>query len=793
LLIRRKGRNMSMNIDPVKYEVFTNRLIEVLNEGKEVIRYLSGSTITREAGEVVQGYYLKNGDAVYISSGILMHIMNVTQAIRYMITERYAEDPGIGIYEGDAFISNDPLIGGMHVPDMALVMPFFCKGKHLGYIAGLSHTTEVGAIEPGGMPPGATEAYHDGIHLPVVKIIERGNWRRDIYNMLIRAVRDARGLELDMKARLAGSLRVEKRLKELIDDFGLEFFEQATQRLVDESEEIARQRFKMFRIGKYRSRVFNDTVSPGRDKLAQVELELEFTKDGELIVRLPIVSPQARGFNNSHKAGLEGFLFLALVVTLFYDTRWNTGLTRAVKLEVQDNTRLTADPTCSVAYSAIGINYAFLNAFLSALSRAFYVIGREDEVTTGAHARNSIAWSGIDQFGRRFANILGHVSWTSGGGARIGRDGIDSSVTYHTPWCYASDQEGEEGLAPLLRLVAKQSPDSGGFGRWRGGVCTEGINIVHKSDQVTAYTMGTGKAIQLTEGLFGGYPPAVTLSDEFKNTNFYEQIEKGGDLGYDILLTPKLLTGEYIERGASTPASHFKSGDMQIWRGGAGAGLGDPLERDPALIVKDIKDGTATLDLSQKVYAVAINPQTLEVDYKETEKRRQERRKQRLRSGTPAMDYIKQLVQKREKKELPKPCQEWLDETAGFCKAFQEQLEFEKSLALNEEGGIKVIKVEEIKGVRFKLTLYVNVVETEQGDMNVCSKCGFVYGPSGENFKYNCLVYERNPEEIHPPERKMAPNRDWCIYREFYCPSCGTQVEVEVCPHGAPIMVNYKW
>jgi len=774
-------------IDPVKYEIFTNRLIEILNEGKEIIRYLSGSTITREAGEVVQGYFLKDGEAVYISSGILMHIMNVTRVVRHMNREKYAENPGIGIFEGDVFINNDPWIGGIHVPDQALVMPFFYKGKHLGYIAGLSHTTEVGAIEPGGMPPGATEAYHDGIHLPTIKLIERGNWRSDIYNMILRAVRDSRGIEVDMKARLAGSQRVEKRLKELIDDMGLEFFEKATQRLVDEVDTIARERFKAFKPGKYRGRVFNDTMRPGLDKLAQIDVELEFTKDGELIVRLPIVSPQARGFNNAYIAAVETYIFMLLVVTIFYDSRWNTGLNRPVRLECADNTRLSADPTYSVAYSTIGILYGFLNAFLSALSRAFYVVGREEEVTTGAHARDSAAWSGIDQFGRRFGNIMGHVSWTSGGGARLGRDGIDSSVTYHTPWCYASDQEGEEALAPLLRLVAKQSTDSGGFGKWRGGVCTEGINIVHKSDQVTAYIMGTGKAIQLTEGLFGGYPPAVTLSNEFINTNFYEMVKSGEDIPYDILKICESLTGDYIEHGASTPASQLRSGDMQIWRGGAGAGLGDPLERDPSLIVKDIKDGVATLDLSREIYAVEINSETLEIDNEMTEQRRQERRKERLRRGIPAKEYIKQLVHKRNERRLPKPSQDWFDETVDFCKAFRDQLEFEKKLIESEEK----IGAEKIKEVKYHLTPYVNVVATNKGDVNVCSKCDFIYGSVHRNFKYDCLIYERDPEEIHPPSRKMAPDKEWTMYREFYCPGCGTQVEVELCPHGAPIMQNY--
>ena len=155
-----------INIDPVKYEIFCQRLSEILTEGKEVTRYLSGSTIAREAGEVVTGYFLKDGEAAFISSGILMHILNVTGVIRYAINHQYLEDPGIGVYEGDAFINNDPWVGGVHTPDIAIVSPFFYQGKHLGYIAALSHTTEIGGVEAGGMPPGATESYHDGAFRP---------------------------------------------------------------------------------------------------------------------------------------------------------------------------------------------------------------------------------------------------------------------------------------------------------------------------------------------------------------------------------------------------------------------------------------------------------------------------------------------------------------------------------------------------------------------------------------------------------------------------------------------------
>ena len=229
-----KGKDAMDKLDPVKYESFYNKLSFIMNEGKEVLRYLSGSSIAREAGEVVQAFYLPTGEAVNIACGILMHIMNITRVIRYMNTHNYAKD--IGINENDQFINNDAYIGGMHNPDTACIAPIFVDDKLICYAAAISHTTEVGAIETGGQSPMATEAIHDGIHLPAVKLVERGKMRRDLMNLILRAVRDSTSVELDIRARLAGNERTKRRVRELIDEYGLPFFEKALEKLLDDAE-----------------------------------------------------------------------------------------------------------------------------------------------------------------------------------------------------------------------------------------------------------------------------------------------------------------------------------------------------------------------------------------------------------------------------------------------------------------------------------------------------------------------------------------------------------------------------
>jgi acetone carboxylase gamma subunit len=97
------------------------------------------------------------------------------------------------------------------------------------------------------------------------------------------------------------------------------------------------------------------------------------------------------------------------------------------------------------------------------------------------------------------------------------------------------------------------------------------------------------------------------------------------------------------------------------------------------------------------------------------------------------------------------------------------------------------IKVTEPKKDLFELTPYVKVVEDKEGKkITQCSQCGHTYGLATENFMIGCLIYDRDPKDIQPPN--LAPDKDWMVYREFYCPGCGIQVEVEAVPPGMTIL-----
>lgn len=777
------------SLDPVKYEVFFHKTDQALNEAQQVIRYLSGSTIVREAGEALEAFYLPSGEAVDIACGILMHFMNVTRVIRHMNKNHYEADD-IGIYDGDHFLNNDAYVGGMHVPDAGLVSPLFYEGELLGYAAAISHTTEVGGVEPGGICPSATDAWHDGLHIPPLKLVERGRMRRDVMDLILRSTRDPRTMELDLRARIAGNERTKQRLLELVKEFGVDFFKAASRQLVDDGERFFREKVKKLRPGVYSSRVYVDTLGGGREKLAVIQVDLELRDDGSMILRAPVVSPEQACYNNAFLPAVEGTLFYLLLTQMVFDGRWNSGMERGVTLDVPFGSRINARPDRSVGYATVGICFALAAAISEAISRAHYVAGLEDEVQASvAGSCNFPISAGIDQFGRIYGNIFLSNSVTFGGGGRIGSDGVSNYHPYN-PYQYVPDAEGEEMITPTLHLFLGQMPDSGGMGKWRGGTSHASISMVHKTNAAYVTLIGQGSKLSANQGLFGGYPGPTVYTDEVLNSNYHELVRDGKPLPNELSDTFNIsqkLSGRHHHGGASISTVPMKSGDVWVQVAPTGGGLGDPLERDPEAVLNDVLNGETSEECAGKVYCVAVDLAAERVDVKETERLRQAKKKERKEKGIPAVEMVKKLVRDRKAGNLPGPALELIRELKEFSPAFQQQLQREEELAAK---GARPANQIEMKRFLFRLTPYVTIMgdDTRNNKYAVCSQCGFVYGPAEEDFKLGALVYERDPAEIYP--RHLAPDKEWAVLREFYCPGCACQIEVDQIAPGMPIIAN---
>jgi N-methylhydantoinase B len=774
------------DLDPVRYEVFYNRVFHALNEAKETIRHISASPITRYAGEIAEAVYLPNGDSILMAAGLMFHVNTLSRAIKYMINDSYAED--VGFYPGDQFLNNDAHIGGIHIPDMLIIAPFFYGDKHVGWVGAFTHIPEVGAIEPGGASPSAREFYHEGVCLPCVKIVERGKIRRDIFQMMYRAVRDPRALGIDTRAKIAGNIQAVNGLSRIIDEVGLEFYEAAVEKIIQDSKVQAEERLRTLYPGKYRSRQYTDYSVGFETGLGVVELCFEISKDGEATVSTPVISPQRKGFNNLALPGIEAEIFSVLLSQLFYDLRWNAGTFQSFKIDIPEGSMLNASKTAAVGLGAIGIGLQTMASLNVALSMACFVAGKKDSIIAGNSLLTALFFGGIDQFGRRCAQTV--TDGLAGGtGARMDRDGVDSSLFQPNPWTDCPDIEAVEMSGPLLYLSRNHVPDSGGFGKYRGGTGIESIVAIHDSRELVVGTRGQGGLVSAVPGIYGGYPPACSLVSISQGTNLEQLVKNREPVPHKMEEIETLVKGKQKYFFPSTPSTSRSEGDIIGFRNWGGGGLGDPIEREPEKIAKDIRNLVASAEVAEKVYAVLIDKKTFEMDRKKTEELRKERKKERLRAGVEAKTYLKAVVERRKKRDLPKPVQEFMDEIIRFCPEFKKALEFEEEFCLQADKILpSPLQSEE---VLLTLTPYLNIVMAEEGKkVIICSKCGHLYCEANENFKLYCLIYDRDPKEIQPGI--LGPDKDWMIYREFYCPGCGTQVEVEPTPVGTPILYSLE-
>jgi len=331
----------------------------------------------------------------------------------------------------------------------------------------------------------------------------------------------------------------------------------------------------------------------------------------------------------------------------------------------------------------------------------------------------------------------------AGGGATPYRDGNNSGGAFHNAKSCISDVEWIEMYYPFLYLARKHGTDSGGYGKFRGGMTVECVQMVYGTSDMSVDYMPTPKGGEVAgQGLFGGYPRGNVA---------------GGSM---ILLAPstleKMAEGVYpvsYTQLASWGMDAHKSSEFSMERhlGGirvnvpeysilgyyypSGCGYGDPLDRDPQWVVRDLKNEAIFYETAAKVYGVVIDPETLEIDLQKTEQRRQEIRNERLSKGE----------------------------------------------RIGPSEGLGKIEPRDRKHVLMRIHECLEVVEKNSGEKVIsCIKCGQELGPVGDNYKRYTLRWTKDVRDMKPvPEGETSIN----YYQEYICPGCGTLLQVDTwCP-----------
>jgi N-methylhydantoinase B len=607
-----KVRNYE-KLDPIEFDILSYRLYSIINEGRQAVMRVSGSPVVAEGGEALFAIYDPFGSTSSLACGLLLHMIGTEGFIREIL-ELQSESPGI--FDGDMFMYNEPSIGGIHACDQWTGTPVFHEDELVCWLGGLTHTAETGAIEPGGMPPSARSLLHEGYRVQGIKIQDKGRINMASLNCVLRSTRDPAYYTLDLRARIAGLNVAKERIKELIIRYGVNKLKAVIQQNMDHSEELARAKLRNLANGTWRAVNYGDWDMGPEPKLWKIFLTA--TQEGDkLILDFTGSSDANKGPTNCMIHGTWGSIFVAIASQLFWEIPGNAGIVRPLKLIAPEGSLINVPflVPCCMCPTRPGILIS--NVVTTIIAKMFYTNKKYWEDINAPWVSDSwlgMFWGGLTQHGYISAGMFGE-SWAKGTGAGVdeGRgDGCDTGGQQMTIESCISDVEMNEMRYPFLYLWRREGMDTAGPGRWRGGAGINWAVVPHNSPSTTIAFIGSGKYVDRSASLDGGYPPSLGNEGSAAIIHLkdlrgaFAKGEKPDNIG-DIQNYVKEKGGKFRRVDLYQASEPVMEEEIIISLCGGGGGIGDPLDREPERVLEDIEQHIFSIEMARKIFGVVID------------------------------------------------------------------------------------------------------------------------------------------------------------------------------------------
>jgi N-methylhydantoinase B len=596
LRLHKKGKKA---IDPVTFEVVRHALWNVNEEHGATIQRLSGSPVAMYALDLNPSILTEDAEFVYFGP-YMQYMSGVTDTQVKWTLENRSDNPGIE--DGDMFLANDPWVGAAHQMDVMLLCPVFWKGELFCWVTNCLHQYDIGGITPGSFCPSARDAFDEGILIPPVKIIEKNEIRRDIEEVYLRSSRKPSAVALDFRAQLAGNMTAKDRIHALIRRYGADTVKGVMRKIIDDGERAFLKKLERLPDGVWRDRTYIECCRPGDRQVHRVALTLR--KSGKkLVFENEGTDPQAGGINATY-SGWRGAIMVALNELMCWEQYYAVGgALRHVEFNPTPGTLNCADFPASVSTAPVQCMEISLYPAYNVVSKMIYPdpeLRRDTMCIGGTSQWPATIFRGIDQWGERYGYIL--VDPIGGAiGAFSHADGISTGGQARTPICKLPNVEHTEQSFPVLFLYRKEIRDSGGAGRWRGGLSAESCFIPHGTDKITHDTLSSGNAIPTSSGMMGGYPGAVNRYRFLQDSDVQERMKRAELVG-DI----DELKGKKVELGLRQQDFSQNPTDVYAVLWSAAGGFGDPLERNPKDVHDDVENGDVSVEAARTIYGVVV-------------------------------------------------------------------------------------------------------------------------------------------------------------------------------------------
>jgi N-methylhydantoinase B len=616
-------------VDPVTFQVIHHRLTSITDEQAAILSAISGSPLVNEATDYNTGIFRAHGEIVTMGKTVLFHAASVAEMVKHIIADC---EMSPGFRPGDMYLVNHPYKGALHAPDFGLAAPVFHNGMRICWIGVCCHQLDVGGMGPGGAFPEATDVLQEGVLVSPVRIVENGEWRHDILQMITGMSRLPTHMNLDFRGMLAANKVAIRRLQETIDQYGVDTVLSVMDESIDVSERAIRSRLRELPDGTYRAQTFLDHDGEA-NRLYRIHVAM--TKEGDrLVLDFSESADQAPRYMNCTPSGLNAGVRAAILPILAHDLPWNEGVFRPIEIVARQGSIVSAKFPAPVSQGPLGAMWLVENTATTALSKL--VATRESYIREAQASPNGgpdfWALFGHNQYGEHFHGHMLDLIYV-GGGAYTHRDGLAPQGHRHIPRLRLQNVESNEQNGPILYLYRQFLPDSGGAGRRRGGASV-GVGYVLHDVEKMHMRMGCHCYESPTStGLFGGYPSACNRRRFIKGAGV-DALIKAGKIPYD--------TSDLPGERPTFPAKVLRPIDItkdDVYESGpsAGAGWGDPIERPVEALRDDVIMGAVSIEMAREIYGVVITADH-EIDEKATEASRAAIRAERL--SWPAMKTV---------------------------------------------------------------------------------------------------------------------------------------------------------
>jgi N-methylhydantoinase B len=552
-------------------------------EMRHVLDRTAQNYLMAQLHDVAAGIWDGQARTLAVPAGPTSQLLGQKFSVRYILDKF-----GANLYPGDVILNNDPYHGYCnHLPDWGFFRPIFYKDELLFFTLARGHQMDTGGSYPGAYFPDGYDIHSEGLCIPPIKVFEKGVERKDVFELVWNNVRWPEAVRVDNYALIAATKVCENRLLALVKRYGKDTVLDCVEEMLNRTERAVRAEIARVPDGAYYGEAASDDDGTEHDVPLWVRCEVRVHGE-EMTIDFSKSEKQRKGFVNNtlpstySRAIAGSFLFFDPALADFH----NEGSMKPVHIVAPEGSVVNAKYPATVGGSPVSVGTQILEATVVALSQA---MPHKAIASWGRH-RGHYIFGADPRTRERYVQTT--FDSDGGAGAVWGYDGYEGACTFPTLGSVQRGNVEEVEIRFPWRIVRYHMvPDLSGAGKWRGGsgMRWEALNVGSEGGMATGSSDGDQTR-----------PPAAA----------------GG--------MPGPLCKAYLERDGKriVVKSHrmyqIHSGDLLVKISGGGSGVGPPEEREPDKVLNDVLDGFISLNVAEKIYRVAIDPNAMTINWQRT-------------------------------------------------------------------------------------------------------------------------------------------------------------------------------